>query len=148
MTTRFYHPIIVGKKHLPIAVRLRDTVLTILLWWMYVYFMQDLFFFISDVAHWTWHGFANPQDYKTFAILPTFLSYVEVMGIFVVIYIGWALYNQVRFQGKNRRRTVIPVKPEDLAHFYRLETQQVESFQHARTLTIYHDNKGHIIKVK
>ena len=148
MTSQFGHSILAVKKRLPMSLYTRDVILTILLWWLYIFFMKDMFFFLADVMRWAWHGFTDAQNYKTFEALPPFVSYMEVMGILVVIYIGWVNYNQMRFRGKNRRFASIPVKLEDLASFYALKTHEVESWQREKTLTIHHDRKGRIIRVE
>lgn len=144
MTVRSYHPVLGARKHTSFSVRTRDIVLTILLWMVYLFFMKDVFFFLDDVGHWAWNGFTDAGRYESFKILPTFLSYAEVTAVFVLIYLGWARYNQFRFRGKCRRKAIGPVQAEELAAFYGVGARQVDKWQQARILTFCHDAKGHI----
>lgn len=143
MTPVTFHPVI-GARQLSAIVRLRDVILTILLWMVYLLSMRDFFFFLGDVADWAWHGFAHSENYKSFDILPTFLFYSEVTLVFLAVFIGWARYNQFRFRGKSRRKAAGPVTPDDLAAFYGLEPRQIETWQDAKILTVHHDKKGRI----
>ena len=52
---------------------------------------------------------------RVLAVLPTLLEYAAFIGINATILIGWALYNYFRFHGPDRRRSLKPVTPEEVA---------------------------------
>jgi biofilm PGA synthesis protein PgaD len=143
-----YAPIISTATDVPVIIRIRDIILTILLWIAYLYFMRDFFSFVGDAGTWASHGFVDSDGYSSFRVIPTILNYLLVTFIFGLIYILWAKYNQLRFRGKTRRRAIQPVTVEQMAKLYNIDPKSVTSWQKAHTLTMYHDARGYLTKVE
>lgn len=77
----------------------------------------------------------------------TLLGYAEIVGLLGAILIGWAIYNQLMYRNKNRRKTPHSVSAKDLAVMYHATPTDVESWQQARVLVMHHDQEGRLIKV-
>jgi poly-beta-1,6-N-acetyl-D-glucosamine biosynthesis protein PgaD len=60
------------------------------------------------------------------------------------VFAEWALYNQVMFASRNRRRREEPVTPEEVAVFFDLTPEQVTACQRARRNVMQHDDAGHL----
>ena len=60
----------------------------------------------------------------------------------------WAIYNMLRFRGRQRRKPRAVVAPEDLANMYGFSTETVNAWQNAKTLVMHHDVEGHLTDVK
>jgi biofilm PGA synthesis protein PgaD len=146
-TNRSRH-IIDSTKNLPLLVRIRDVILTILVWLLYLYFMRDFFAFISDVFDWSFHGFSNAEAYNTFKIMDTIVSYIEIIVVMEVLFVAWSFYNLLRFGKKTRRKAPVPVTTEDIAKKYSLNTQDVDKWQKARSMVMHHDKRGHLVEVE
>jgi poly-beta-1,6-N-acetyl-D-glucosamine biosynthesis protein PgaD len=57
--------------------------------------------------------------------------------------IGWAIYNQMRFQHNERRtRHPDPLTPEQLAGFFSVDEQLVRRWQNQRRIVMCHDERG------
>jgi len=128
-------------------IRIRDVVLTVLAWFIYFYLIQDSFPFIGDIVRWAWGGFDGTTSYVSFKIVPTIISYAEVILAFAVVFIGWALYNQVRFRGKNRRKFSLPVTSNELAEMYQLTPGAVDQWQQTKSLIMHHDSNGYLMQI-
>ena len=63
-------------------------------------------------------------------------------------YTGWALYNQLRFRGKSRRRSPPPVEPLELAAAFDIEPALILPLQEAKRIVIVHDEEGRIRAIK
>jgi len=62
--------------------------------------------------------------------------------------LGWALYNQMRFRGREKRALHEATQPRELAQFYQLDTALIPRLQQAKRISINHDEHGHIQKIK
>ncbi|MFY9288971.1 MAG: poly-beta-1,6-N-acetyl-D-glucosamine biosynthesis protein PgaD [Alphaproteobacteria bacterium] len=139
--------IIETTKDLPFLIRVRDVVLTILVWLLYFYFLRDFFVFTGDAIRWTFHGFDHTQDYNSFRIIGTIVSYVQVILAMEILFIGWSFYNLLRFGKKARRKDPKPVSSEEIAKLYGSSVKDVNQWQQANTLVMHHDREGHLLKV-
>lgn len=144
----YEHYLITDSHNVSMLIRLRDIVLTIALWVLYFYFIRSSFPFFVDLWHWAIGGFNNYAQYPNLAIIPTIQAYLQVAALMTVIYLGWAIYNMLRFRGRQRRKPRAPVAAEDLANMYGFSAETVTSWQEAGTLLIHHDAEGHLTDVK
>ena len=140
--------IITDSSNVPILVKLRDFILTVALWAVYIYFISASFPFVIDLVHWIGNGFDDTDNYANLKILPTIESYAKVSFIMIGIYFGWAVYNLMRFRGVERRKPRAAVTVDDLASLYGLSPETVESWQEAKIMVMHHDNVGHLTDVK
>ncbi|TRO81173.1 poly-beta-1,6-N-acetyl-D-glucosamine biosynthesis protein PgaD [Trichloromonas acetexigens] len=59
------------------------------------------------------------------------------------VLIGWAIYNQLRFQNNERRtRHPEPLTSVQLAHFFQVDEEQVRHWQNRRRIVMIHDDRG------
>jgi poly-beta-1,6-N-acetyl-D-glucosamine biosynthesis protein PgaD len=118
------------------------------LWVIYIYFIRDSWPFIKELGEWAFNGFDDISQYPDLKIVATIQAYGQVAGIMTVVYLGWALYNMLRFRNRQRRKPRAIVAPEDLANMYGFSTETVEAWQDASSLVMHHDAQGHLTDVK
>ena len=142
------HYIITESADVSVLIRIRDIVLTVSLWVIYIYFIRDSWPFVVDLVHWTLNGFDDIAQYDNLKIIPMIQAYAQVAGVMVTIYLGWALYNMLRFRGRQRRKPRATVAPEDLANMYGFSPETVVAWQEATSMIMHHDTEGHLTDVK
>ena len=142
------HYIITDSGDVSVLIRLRDVILTIALWVLYFFFIRDAIPFAVDLWHWALNGFDDIAQYPNLKIMPMIQAYGQVAGVMAVLYLGWAIYNMLRFRGRQRRKPRADVTPDDLANMYGFSTETVESWQDASSLVMHHDDQGHLTDVK
>lgn len=146
--SRVPHPhIIEARDNQPLYIRIRDVIFTALMWAAYFYLLQDFFVFANTMYNWKIMGVVGDKLEKAFEIISTMEVYLHVILINSMLLISWALYNQVRFRGKDRRKPPRTIGQEDLAILYGLTKEDVIAWQSARIVTIHHDAAGTIEKV-
>jgi biofilm PGA synthesis protein PgaD len=124
--------------------RMLDTVLTVAMWGAYLYLMQDFFHFLVTIYYWKVLHIARPDLPKAIGILHTMKIYVYIVVFNSILFLGWALYNQMRFFGKERRKLRASVTVKELAFLYRLPVEQINLLQRSRIMTLHHDTTGYI----
>ena len=144
----YEHYIITESEDVSILVRLRDLILTAALWIIYIYFIRESFPFVADLFHWMMNGFDDISQYPDLRIVSTIEAYGQVAGVMTVLYLGWAIYNMLRFRGRQRRKPRAVVTPDDLANMYGFSTETVEAWQDASSMVMHHDEHGHLTDVK
>jgi poly-beta-1,6-N-acetyl-D-glucosamine biosynthesis protein PgaD len=142
------HYLITESDDVSVLIRLRDILLTAALWIIYLYFIRDSLPFVEDLFSWIGHGFDDIAQYPNLKIMSTIQAYGQVAGVMTVVYLGWALYNMLRFRGRQRRKARAGVMPEDLANMYGFSTETVVAWQDANSLVMHHDAEGHLTDVK
>jgi biofilm PGA synthesis protein PgaD len=121
------------------------------MWLLYLYFIREalvsIYSLVGETFEWAFAGAARPD-------LPTvsaFLRTLEQDGIVVlangVILIVWALYNQIRFRGPDRRLALAPVSVTDLAKLYGVPAEDVAAWQQSRILLMHHEHNGTLSQV-
>jgi poly-beta-1,6-N-acetyl-D-glucosamine biosynthesis protein PgaD len=140
--------ILESKKNLPLIVVIRDIILTIFVWLLYLYFMRDFFTFTGDIIHWTFNGFSDADAYYSFRILSTIISYFEIIIILEILFVVWSMYNLLRYGKKKRRRDSVPVSKEDLAKAFHVSLADVGTWQKAQTMIMHHDKRGRLTEVQ
>lgn len=139
--------VIESPRLLPFLIWLRDLILTLIVWALYIYLMQDFFYFITDIWHWAVGGFGDTSVYDSFRNVKTLKNYTMFVNIICVLFMFWSAYNIFRFAGKTRRRMAKIVSPADVADYYRVSQRQVMAWQKAGTLVIHHDGNGRLLEV-
>jgi biofilm PGA synthesis protein PgaD len=128
--------------------RLRDVALTSALWFGYVYLSSDFFLFLAETFFWMiGTGPESPRLHLVLDVLPTVASYALVAIANAGVLILWALYNQVRFRGKERRKASPIVTVDDFARMYEVSAAEVAAWQRARILIVHHDESGRLVQV-
>jgi biofilm PGA synthesis protein PgaD len=128
-----------------------DWVLSAAMWLLYLYFIRealvDVYYLAEDSLQWALAGAERPE-------LPTirrFLDTMENYGIVVLAnggaLITWALYNQIRFRGRDRHRPGESVSATDLSELYGIPVEEIVAWQGSRILEMHHDDAGTLVKV-
>jgi poly-beta-1,6-N-acetyl-D-glucosamine biosynthesis protein PgaD len=121
-----------------------DAIFTLLLWAGYFYLMRH----VLSVAL-TYFGFVAPWglqygELRVADILQNLLTYAVVILINAAVFAEWALYNQVMFGNRNRRRRSEPITPAEMAVFFNLTPDQVNACQAIRRNVMVHNEAGHL----
>lgn len=74
--------------------------------------------------------------------------YVFSLLLIMVVLIGWARYNLLRFRDKERRKRPLPVDLSTHARDFKIDATRLVSWQGAKRLVIRHDQHGTIIQVE
>ena len=129
--------------------RLRDIALTGLLWLLYAFMIQDFLLFLAESLAWIL-GFGPVPLRAALAVplFPTLGSYAMIALVNALTLISWALYNQMRFRGKERRKASPSVTAADMARMYSVTAEEVDAWQRARILIVHHDDDGRLIGVE
>jgi poly-beta-1,6-N-acetyl-D-glucosamine biosynthesis protein PgaD len=77
-------------------------------------------------------------------VLQNLRIYAVVILINGAVFAEWALYNQVMFGRRDRRRRAEPVTPSEMAVFFNLTPDQVTACQAVRQSRMVHDEAGHL----
>lgn len=84
------------------------------------------------------------------AMLPTMgtLSLYVVVGLANgVVLLSWALYNQFRFAGMDRRKPIPALANDELARSFSLPVHRLDVLQRAKVAIVAHENDGAIADV-
>lgn len=142
-------PIIEEARLRPLWARLRDIALTAALWLLYVYLVRDFLLFLAEAIAWILGlGPVPPHAELALPLFPTLGSYAVIALLNAITLIAWALYNQMRFRGKERRKASPHVTPADMARMYAVTAEEVASWQDARILIVHHDGDGRLVGVE
>jgi poly-beta-1,6-N-acetyl-D-glucosamine biosynthesis protein PgaD len=126
-------------------VRLRDAILTVVLWIGYVYLMRD----VLSIAL-SFFGVSVPWGVQFYdeslpATMSRLAAYSAVIIADTFVLLAWARYNQIRFGRRNRRRHSEATAPAELGSFFALTTEQVIACQGAKRTVMVHDERGHLV---
>ena len=124
--------------------RLLDAIFTLLLWAGYFYLMRH----VLSVGL-SYFGVAAPWglqygELRVADILQNLRIYAVVILVNAAVFTGWALYNQLMFGSRNRRRRSEPITPAEMAVFFDLTADQVTACQAVRRNVMVHDEAGHL----
>lgn len=148
MTQPVPHPYVIeASDNQPLYIRIRDILLTAIMWGIYFYLMTDFFAFLHTLYHWELFGVVGAELEKALQILDTMEVYLYVIFLNSLLLISWAIYNRVRFRGKDRRRARPVIGALELGQLYGFSEEEVKSWQGMPILTIHHDADGRIEKV-
>ncbi|MBO4121747.1 poly-beta-1,6-N-acetyl-D-glucosamine biosynthesis protein PgaD [Cupriavidus gilardii] len=96
------------------------------------------------------HANAGPDVPFWSALLPTAgtLSIYVVVGLFNgVVLLTWALYNQYRFSGLDRRKPIPALRDDELARSFKVSGEQLRALQKAKVAVVDHEGDGTIADV-
>lgn len=118
--------------------RLIDLVLTIIAWVLFVFL---LYRGVVDSGTGPGSG-PRPIVPDALSTLDTLTLYAIVALINAAILIGWAIYNQARFRGRNRRQPVGILSDRKLADSFNVKTSSLEELRASRLAVVFHDERG------
>jgi biofilm PGA synthesis protein PgaD len=123
--------------------------LTALVWLVYLSLMSDAFIFIWKLMRWLFGEQAEPKEFShAIALLGTIASNAIVIAINAAIIVAWAIYNQVRFRGRERRQFAPAVSLKDLSRMYGFPEAEVTRWQSARILRAHLDDHGKLVDME
>lgn len=122
--------------------RARDTIITAVLWAVYLYLWVPL---VSLLA-WAL-GFEFAYDVMVRAggardLLPILLDYAVVVAIIFSAFTLWSVSNRLRFKHLTRRSRRDPVPDEALADYFRVPVSQIATMRARQVLRISVDSDG------
>ena len=122
--------------------RARDTLITAMLWAVYLYLWVPL---VSLLA-WAM-GFEFAYDVMVRAggatdLLPILLEYLVVVSIIFSAFTIWSVSNRLRFRDLNRRSRRAPVGDESLAEYFRVPIEQIAAMRARKVIHISVDDEG------
>jgi biofilm PGA synthesis protein PgaD len=127
---------------------MRDAVLTAALWSLYIWLNRDLFFVLRDIPRWVAGSSVTPAIRQAIGLVETLGAYSAVVAVNALAVVAWALYNQLRFRGKERRRFSQAVSPAEIAERYGRSADEIRAWQDARVLVIHHGSDDQIEHVE
>ncbi len=135
--------LIINKK-LTLSYRIRDALLTLLLWGLWLYIFYPLFAMICWKLFGVniFYNFEKVSQIERFAaVLNEFLIYSTAIIMFLSIsFVGWGFYNKKRFSAKGNKRRKIPkpVSTQMLAKSLRVDPKAIEICKKTKYIQIYH----------
>ena len=126
---------------------IRDIILTALVWVLYFYFMRDFFWFCGDFFSWSMGGFVDTDLYPRLKILGTIAGYFEALVIMTVLFIGWSVYNVIRYGKKKRRKTSGDLTDKETAEYFHVKQVDLKAWQNSHIMVVHHDGRGAITDV-
>ncbi len=121
------------------------------MWLLYLYLIRDalmdLSALVTDTFEWTFAGAERPRLPAITRVLATLEEYGAVALLNGATLIVWALYNQVRFRGSDRRGASKLVGVADLAALYGFPAEDIANWQQSRILVMRHGPGGVLIRV-
>jgi poly-beta-1,6-N-acetyl-D-glucosamine biosynthesis protein PgaD len=82
------------------------------------------------------------------ALLELVGFYGTVITLMGVTLTGWALYNQIRFRGKERRTLQPDIGVNEVTQFFAVDPALMTRLQQAKLINLTHDEQGRIAQIK
>lgn len=122
--------------------RARDTVITAVLWGIYLYLWVPL---VSLLA-WAL-GFEFAYDVMVRAggardLLPILLEYAVVVSVILSAFTIWSVSNRLRFRNMTRRTRREPVSDDALSDYFGIPISQIVSMRSHQILRVTFDDEG------
>ncbi|CAB3631536.1 MAG: poly-beta-1,6-N-acetyl-D-glucosamine biosynthesis protein PgaD [Achromobacter pulmonis] len=118
-----------------------DLLLTALGWIAFIYL------FGAGIAAILRGAASGPQA----PLWPTFLPTLHTLGSYAAlallnaaVLVAWAVYNHLRFAGKDRRQPIAPLDDRRLATSFAVTPRQITQLRAARIAVIHHGGDGQI----
>ena len=135
----------------PAWLRRAEWVLSALMWLVYFYLIRealiDLYDLAVDAYEWAFTGAERPYLPAISRFLNTLRIYGLVILVNTAIFIGWALYNNIRFRGPDLRNPSALVSVADLALLYDRSAEEIANWQQSRILVMHHAPDGTLADV-
>ena len=98
---------------------------------------------------WLFLGRSQPAEWAhASAILHTLGTYAGIIVANASLLLAWALYNQIRFRGRERRRFAPLVTCADLAEMYGFPVSSIDEWQNASILVAHLDADGRLVEMQ
>ncbi len=128
--------------------RLAQGAITATFWFLFLYLLRPLFTLIAWLVGAVLFSREMVENQGLHVLGRVLVWYGLVILVMGFVLRSWAWYNQKRFAGRNKRRTVPHFVPiEELAAFNRVDPGSLACWQQARRLLIRHDPSGNVVEV-
>jgi len=77
----------------------------------------------------------------------TVINYIVVALINANVLVGWAVYNQFRFVGKDRRKPAKPLTERELQKSFMLSPALFDDVQKASVMVVYHEENNMVCTI-
>ncbi len=138
--------IIEDKRALDEKVKLRDSIITMLFWILFIYLFRPIFtlvlwFVFGDFLFHenVWHDLSEEG-------MQVIVQNIMAFMLFLAVFLFWALYNKIVFGSLHRRRKVPKVTPEEIAQVFGIDTKQLHKLQNAKEIKIAFRDFAHVDK--
>ena len=128
----------------PLWLRATDAIFTLGLWAGYFYLLRHVFFVIFTYLNLPYLREWRVSNSEVAAVVQSLKSYALVILVNAGVFVFWALYNQLMYGHRRRRRSSDPVDVAEVGAFFGLTSAQVTACRDARRLSIAHDRAGAI----
>lgn len=78
----------------------------------------------------------------------TVLIYALIILVAGVFFLGWAIYNYLRFRGEDRREPPVAVTNAQMAEAFRIDVGAVATVQRLKVARLGYDELGHIVTIQ
>jgi len=130
------------------AIKLRDSVITVTFWAVFIYLFRPLL----SLLLWMLFGIHifNPKVFNV-ALLAQAENFVaqNILAItaFAIIFVSWALYNQITYGRLRRRKKISDIKDEDIARSFGIDVETLQEWRRSRRLLLDVVQEGQSIRV-
>ena len=133
-------PLIIERPELQsVAQRYGYVSVTLVCWFLWLY----LFVPLLSLGGWVLGGSVVYQqlilDLDNPMMIARLSRYLTFIALFAAMYLGWALYNFLRWRGVERRKSVHEVSTDDLSTRFNLDKRRILQLQHASKATVTND---------
>lgn len=140
--------IIEHAKSTPGRLKLLYGFLTVVFWGLWLYLWMPLITFVAwllgldaFITH-----MVNLEGYRGLKqLLAVYSMVIVILGGSLVI---WALYNWMRFHGKERRTERTPVSTAEIADYAGLDPSELKAAQSSQRLVLHHDDHARVIGIE
>lgn len=140
--------LIIDRPHLVSGLRrILYGTMTLAFWYVWLYLWLPVATFVAW-AFGAFLGYRQIIELKDYiGIIETLLVYALVVVILGGTLLAWAMYNLVRFRGKERRGPLPDVPLQDYALHLGVVQDELSAWRRAKGIHVHHDRNGHIEKV-
>ncbi len=120
--------------------------LSLIGWLIWLYLLLPL---ASLVAWWFgWHLFDTYIQLDSAQFIRSMLIINLIVFLLGSLLLLWALYNLIRFRGKERRAFIPPVTTPEIASLYALNATDVAQPQQFKITYVSFDDQGHFTRLE
>lgn len=143
MARNFDAPIISRPDRQSAGQRYGQRLLTLMFWLLTAYLLRPLITLIAWAAGLRLFSEIMIDEEGLVSLFQLLGSYVLIIAGIGAALGSWALYNLLRFRGRDKRtRHPRPVSPEEEASHYGLDPEAVRQWRQCRRLLVRHDANG------
>ena len=100
-------------------------------------------------------AFGSHLVYEHMVVLRGWEGLAKLLGFYAIslflmgtIFIGWALYNNIRFRNKTRRGSVKSVSDDQLMDFYKVGPKMICTSQNSKRVVFFFSPEGDIVNLQ